>query len=297
MFKSFKQLSVFLIIQASYYSFSKGPLTPIKSDRLSSDFSQASVNLTPLPTWYYFPHVLWLWKQVIKLIGLFNFHSYLSCHHKFQPSEDGKMLVLLYLEEIFIFTTFALLNPAAYFLGKTVWFTLTAISITSPNLHYLHLVLWTGHIPAIKSLWWFNRVTVNIIYLGLKILVVKKVQLEPYAATQFLSCSTELLLGDIHFWDQIKTILWLFCWFLTTCCNRFIMWLFISNMPSSPSPGYPGITLLFRNKLCFRPLLCCGLMEIGQRTSVSGLRNWRPDHAMQKSSVAMSFHSSAKVWQ
>lgn len=115
MFKSFKQLSVFLTIQSSYYSFSKGPLTPIKSDRLSSDFSQASVNLIPLPTWYYFPHVWWLWKQVIKLIGLFNFHSYLSCHHKFQPSEDGKMLVLLYLEEIFIFTTFALLNPAVFF--------------------------------------------------------------------------------------------------------------------------------------------------------------------------------------
>lgn len=174
MFKSFKQPNVFLIIQSSYYSFSKGPLTPIKSDRQSSDFSQASVNLTPLPTWYYFPHVWWLWKQVIKLIGLFNFHSYLSCHHKFQPSEDGKMLVLLYLEEIFIFTTSALLNPAADFLGKMVWFTLTAISITTPNLCYLHLGLWTGHIPSIKSLWWFNRETVNIIYLGLKTSVVKK---------------------------------------------------------------------------------------------------------------------------
>lgn len=50
MFKSSKQLCVFLIIQFPYYSFSKGPLTPIKSDRRSSDFSQASVNLTPLPT-------------------------------------------------------------------------------------------------------------------------------------------------------------------------------------------------------------------------------------------------------
>lgn len=84
------------------------------------------------------------------------------------------MLVLLYLEKIFIFTTSALLNPAAYFLSKTVWFTLTAVSITTSNFFYLHLVFWTGHIASIKSLWWFNRETVNIIYLGLKTSVVKK---------------------------------------------------------------------------------------------------------------------------
>lgn len=199
MFKSFKQLSVFLTIQSSYYSFSKGPLTPIKSDRLSSDFSQASVNLIPLPTWYYFPHVWWLWKQVIKLIGLFNFHSYLSCHHKFQPSEDGKMLVLLYLKEIFIFTTFALLNPAVFFfLVKTVWFTLKAISKTTPNLHYLHLVLWTGHIPTIKSLWLFNRKIVNMFFLDLKTSVVKKYSwndMQQYSSAAVRLSSFSAILG------------------------------------------------------------------------------------------------------
>lgn len=249
MFKSFKQPNVFLIIQSSYYSFSKGPLTPIKSDRQSSDFSQASVNLTPLPTWYYFPHVWWLWKQVIKLIGLFNFHSYLSCHHKFQPSEDGKMLVLLYLEEIFIFTTSALLNPAADFLGKMVWFTLTAISITTPNLCYLHLGLWTGHIPSIKSLWWFNRETVNIIYLGLKTSVVKKIQREPNVATQFLSWSTEFFLSNIHYREHIKTVLCLLCWLLTAYCSRFIMSLLICKMPSSLSPGYVRDHITFQEQV------------------------------------------------
>lgn len=290
MFKSFKRLSLFLIIQSSYYSFSKGPLTPIKSERRSSDFSQASVNLTPLPTWYYVPRVWWLWKQVIKLIGLFNFHSYLSCHHKFQPSEDGKMLVLLYLEEIFIFTTSALLNPAAYFLGKTVWFTLTAISITTPNLCYLHLVLWTGHIPSIKSLWWFNREIVNIIYLGLKISVVKNIQQEPNAATQFLS--------NIRYWERIKNVLCLLCWLLSTCCSRFIMSLFICKMPSSLSPGYARDHITLQEQVCCI-LLCCGSMEIAQRTAGPGLRNWGYDEGNPKvinCCKFMSFHSSDEVW-
>lgn len=142
------------------------------------------------------------------------------------------MLVLLYLEKIFIFTTSALLNPAAYFLGKTVWFTLTAVSITTPNFCYLHSVFWTGHIASSKSLWWFNRETVNIIYLGLKTSVVKKIQWEPISATQFLSWPTELLFGNMHSWDHMKTILGSLCWRLTAYCSSFNTLLFFCKMPS-----------------------------------------------------------------
>lgn len=142
------------------------------------------------------------------------------------------MLVLLYLEKIFIFTTSALLNLAAYFLGKTAWFTLTAVSITTWKFCYLHLVFWTGHIASIISLWWFNRETVNIICLGLKTSVVKKIQWEPISATQFLSWPTELLFGNMLSWEHMKTVLGSLCWLLTTYCSSFNTLLFFCKMPS-----------------------------------------------------------------
>lgn len=126
------------------------------------------------------------------------------------------MLVLLYLGEIFISTTSALLNPAAYFLGKMVWFTLTAVAITTPSLCYLHLGLWMGHISSIKSLWQFNRESVNIIYLSLKTSVVKKkIQLEPNTATQFLQLihlvpsQQYLLLWTYHYCPLLTAGFWL----------------------------------------------------------------------------------------
>lgn len=160
------------------------------------------------------------------------------------------MLVLLYLEKIFIFTTSALLNPAAYFLGKTVWFTLTAASITTPNFCYLHLVFWTGQIPSIRSLWWFNRETVNIIYLGLKTSVVKKMLWEPILAIEFLSWPTGLLFGNVHSWEHIKTVLCSLCWLVTAYCSSFSRLLFFCKMPSSLSPGYVTDHVTFWNKFC-----------------------------------------------
>lgn len=188
------------------------------------------------------------------------------------------MLVLLYLEKIFIFTTSALLNPAAYFLGETVWFTLTAVSITTPNFCYLHLVFWTGHIPSIKSLWWFNRETVNIIYLSLKISVLKKILWEPISATEFLSWPTELLFGNIHSWECIKTVLSSLCWLVTAYCSSFNRSLFFCKMPSSPSPGYVTDHVTFWEQ----DLLACGSMETAQRPAGPGPMNWGHDKGNAK---------------
>lgn len=180
------------------------------------------------------------------------------------------MLVLLYLEKIFIFTTSALLNPAAYFLGKTVWFTLTAVSITTPNFCYLHLVFWTGHILSIQSVWWFNTESVNIIYLDLKTSVVKKIQGEQISASQFLSWPTELLFGNIHSWEHIKTVFCSLCWLVTAYCSSFNTSLSFSKIPSSLSPGYVRDRVTFRKQV----LLSCGSMEITQRPAGLGPRNW-----------------------
>lgn len=188
------------------------------------------------------------------------------------------MLVLLYLEKIFIFTTSALLNPAAYFLGKTVWFTLTAVSITTPNFCYLHLVFWTGHIPSIKSLWWFNRETANIIYLGLKTSVVKKIQREPNAATQFLSWPTELLFGNILGTYQNSA----HCAGLSLPTAAASIHCYCSaKCPVVSAQDLWGIVSIFGNKFCCL-LFGRGSMEIAQRAAGPGPRNWGHDEGNAK---------------